>query len=164
LGDYNALPNKLYVDFRAIDPPNGDEQSVTTLYLLDLNIVSGNYNPSAQVNIKYWNEWEKPFSGSTAFQCWYKTELDDLPSGGSGFERLNLGSYHGSMKINSTFSGLTGVDYPDDNPNHRAGLLGALVERGSGSETPTRDVNSGSTQRTLFHTGSYPSIYYPSHD
>ena len=95
--DYKALPSHLFTDFQAIGELGGDPFALhTELILLTLDTVAGGHNPVTDVDIKFWNEREVPFSTSWQFVCWDRVPLERIDF---NFFADNLGTQYGSMAI-----------------------------------------------------------------
>jgi hypothetical protein len=120
--DYAALPAALHSDFRAVTAT-----SRTILTLLTLNIISGADNPTARVNVHFWNTQEVPFSASHEFVCWDQVSLDQIDR---HFTAVGLGTGNGALRITPSSNCPASRSCP---PLffYNAAVLGILYETGS---------------------------------
>lgn len=147
--DYKALPSHLFNDFQAIIPPFDDDPGRhTELILLTLDTVAGGHNPVTDVDIKFWNEREVPFSTSWQFVCWDRVPLERIDF---NFFADNLGTEYGAMAIWPKAKCPIAGGCPPLNKFDPT-VLGAIDEFAS----------SGRTKRNLFHDKTPKStIYHP---
>lgn len=121
--DFAPMAPILVSDFEAVNP----ELMSTRLVLVDIGAAIGRRNPISNVFIDFWNSAEVPFSTSLEFICWTEVTLDQIDA---NFLVENLGTRHGSLKIESILS----CPIPGACPPivERAPLLLAILQEGNG--------------------------------
>lgn len=95
--DFAEIGGVLVSDFRA----NPASTVGSRLLLLDIGAALGKRNPISSVLVDFWNSAEEPFSSSWEFVCWTEASLDQIDA---NFLADNLGTTHGSMRVESALS------------------------------------------------------------
>jgi hypothetical protein len=133
--DYVPLPDELTSDFQAVQtaavPPKR-----TQLIVLTPTIQAGLPNPTANLAVHAWNQFEDEFSTTEQFTCWAKLELDSIAG---FFNAAALGTPIGSVRVESLPSG-----------TYFPALLGVI-----------RETGPGPTVRRMYHLGAIESSFSP---
>jgi hypothetical protein len=130
--DYVHLPDVLFSDFQAVAAGK-----TTQLIVLTPTIKAGLANPTANISVRHWNQFEDEFSTTAQFTCWAKFELEDI---NGLFNAAVLGTPYGSLQVQAVTSG-----------TYSPAILGVIRE----SSGP------GPTDRRMYHSGSISSTYSP---
>jgi hypothetical protein len=134
--DYVALPDVLHSDFQAPNAAAVPIPRTAQLIVLTPTIKAGLANPTANLAVHWWNQFEDEFSTTEQFTCWEKVALEDISG---NFAATSLGTAYGSVRVESVTSG-----------NYSPAILGVI-----------RETGPGPTLRRMYHSGSISSIYGP---